>query len=278
LLFIIELIFFISLKQTTDFLLYPQNNSFITASIQNKEFLVLNIYRLLYFVGFSTLYWSIKYISRLRKKVADDKIAQLTIQNEKAVLEANLARTNNAFLQQRLNPHLLFNSLDFIHSSVDKYSEEGADCVALLTEMMHFSLSETDAAGKVPLEDEVQQLHHLIKINQYRYNQKMPLAFHQDGRFENHRIIPLVLLTLAENVFTHGDPRKDALLSLDITEFGLLKFITQNAIKPRKRKENRKPTGLKNIQIRLNYTYGEDYRLTFNENKDVFTTELTLQL
>ncbi|MFD2146268.1 histidine kinase [Mucilaginibacter antarcticus] len=56
-----------------------------------------------------------------------------------------------AYLQQQISPHLLFNTLTFIHNTYYKHSRTASQCVLLLVDIMRFSLEEVDIKGKTTL-------------------------------------------------------------------------------------------------------------------------------
>ena len=140
LLFVLQFIVFMLIKAVLDVSLAPQAGS-VAAMLQTVHtYLFLNIFRGVYFCVFSTFYWVAGNIAGYRKKAALSEKNQLIALKDKAELEQRLAETRNAYLQQQLNPHLLFNSLSFIYSSVYPHSAEASRCVLLLSEIMRFSL------------------------------------------------------------------------------------------------------------------------------------------
>ncbi|MCR8560431.1 histidine kinase [Mucilaginibacter sp. BJC16-A38] len=236
-----------------------------------KAMAMLDLLRIIYFAAFGTLYWAINNINNYQKKADAAEIKSLKNARETADLEIKLARSQNAYLQQQINPHLLFNSLNFIHSSVYKLSREAAENIILLSDIMRYSLEETDADGKINLEKEAEQIENLIY--------PLDISYLTEGGLAEHKIIPLVLMTLTENLFKHGDlSKKQAIIKLTVKDHGELKFYTFNHKRPQPPVERIKSIGIENIKIRLNYAYGPDYKLAVNQTDEIYESELTLQL
>jgi len=247
--------------------------------IQVKQLAALDLYRCIFFAALATLYWTALNISRFQKQAAEAKIKQLTAERDNLMLEGDLAKAQNAYLQQQISPHLLFNSLNFIHNTVYKHSEEAAENVLLLAEIMRFTLEGTGLDGKIPLERELEQLKNLIMINQSRFDYPLDIDYSVSGNTAGHRIIPLVLMTLLENVFKHANLRgKPAYASVSVSGTGLLVFETGNYKSPHSSFGRIQSLGIKNIRLRLDYTYADNYSLEIREQEDYYQSTLTVQL
>ncbi len=246
-----------------------------------KKFLALNIFRGIYFIGFSTLYWSVLRMMSFNKRVHETETAQLITLKEKAELERNLAEAMNAYLQQQINPHLLFNALSFIHNTYAKHSREAAQCVLLLVDIMRFSLNEVSINGKTSLDKEIEQIQNYIEINQLRFDYALFIDFQAEGDFESYQIIPLVLLTLTENIFKHGYLKKqeaEAKLHITVNDHNELSFVSWNLKGDRPDHKRTRSIGIKNAVKRLEYSYKGQYNLVIKDEEDSYGLELRVQL
>jgi len=244
-----------------------------------KSMGTLDLFRNIYFAALGTLYWTIKNINSYQKKADTAEISRLKAANDNADLAVRLAKSKNAYLQQQINPHLFFNTLNFIHNSVYKLSREAAENIILLSDIMRYSLEATDSEDKVTLGNEAEQIKNLIKLNRFRFDYPLDISYATEGNLDSHKIIPLVIMTLAENLFKHGDLcGKPAIIRLSVSDGGSLKFYTSNYKRPKPPVKTLKSIGLENIRIRLNYTYYNNYRLTVNETDEIYESELSLNL
>jgi LytS/YehU family sensor histidine kinase len=270
------MLLFLAIKMLLDYL-YSKEPGLAFTDI--RQFIPFDVNRNLFFAGLATLFWAASNIAAFERKAKDAEIKQLMAARDNLTLEASLARSQNALLKQQINPHLLFNSLNFIHSLVYNNSPEAAENVILLADIMRYGIEETDKDGKILLAAEVEQIHNLIRISQARFEHSNMVDFSVYGEVANQRLIPMVLITLVENVFKHGDLRDyPATINLVLTQPGKLKFFIRNQSKAIIPFARLRSTGLENIRIRLDFTYGPDYTLSTREDDGFFEAELNISL
>ncbi|NVM66900.1 LytS/YehU family sensor histidine kinase [Mucilaginibacter sp. SG538B] len=206
-------------------------------------------------------------------------LMQTIAEKDKSDLQLRYAEAQNAFLKQQINPHLLFNTLNTIYSAVYVNAPTESEAVLLLSEIMRYSYEEPDGQGLVPLEKELSQLKNLIHLNSYRFSSNVQLDYRIKGNPQNYKIIPLVLITLTENMFKHGDLRMiPRSVEITISENGHLTFVGKNVPKVPGKEEPTTSIGLINTRLRLDYAYKDNYQLDISHTNDLFTLELTINL
>jgi sensor histidine kinase YesM len=230
-----------------------------------------SFYRGTFFQMLSTGYWFAR------------RSVQLQVQKRRQeealrVAEHSLMEANLAFLKNQINPHFLFNSLNFLYAQVYPHSELAAQGILLLAETMRYALHE-EIHGKVMLDQEVRHLHNYIALNQLRFNNQLQIDFTQQGSTHFLRIIPLVLITFVENCFKHGeltDAAHPLRIRLAVVE-SKLTFETYN----KKRlgpKEKSTGIGLANTRQRLDLLYPGRYTLALDNNPDYYSCQLIIDL
>jgi two-component system, LytTR family, sensor kinase len=219
----------------------------------------------LLFIGISFAYWFAKRSYRAEKK--QQKL-------EREVLDAKL----NA-LKHQINPHFLHNTLSFIYTKSLPFSEQLAGAIAKLSEMMRYSLGETDVDGKVSLEKEVLHIKNFIDIQQMRFDNRLNISFAITGDLCQCRVMPLLLITFVENAFKHGK-LQDADYPLNIrlwTVQRLLCFEVRNR-KANWKKEEAHGIGLENVRNRLHLVYPQQHVLNIHDGEDEFIVNLKINL
>ncbi|RYG21841.1 MAG: histidine kinase [Chitinophagaceae bacterium] len=259
--------FFVDVILTTLKLIpYQLNYGFST------QFLLRNVYRGMYFMGISGGYYFLRNYIKQRKHSVDLEKAQLNAVIKQKNTEQELFKAQNAFLKAQINPHFLFNTLSFIHNKVSVSSPEAADAVISLSEMMRYALSSDERGGTIILEDEMEQVLNLIGLFKLRKSAPLYLKAVFAADAKPLPFIPLILLTLTENMFKHGqlhDANHEATLKVYI-ENEMLCFETRNLSQPQK--SNRAHTGLANIKHRLTYAYGESIHFEYATDADQYFT------
>jgi two-component system LytT family sensor kinase len=223
----------------------------------------------------STLYWSITYASTKTKENLQIQLKLQNMENEKVIAEKQ-------FLQSQINPHFLYNTLNFFYAKSLSLSPELAESVLLLSNIMRYSLEQKEnSSGMVFLEDEIEHINNVIKINQFRFNNKLQIQFLISGSISKVRIVPLVLITLVENAFKHGellDPAVPVMITLTINENKqAIEFMVKNKKKTGP-KEMGTGIGLENTKKRLEFAYNHNHKMELKNEDEFYTAILQLPL
>lgn len=232
---------------------------------------VLSLYRGSFFLFVSLGYWFARHAIGL-------EIQKREQQQQLRATERSLTEANLAFLKSQINPHFLFNSLNFLYAQVYPHSEKAAQGILLLADTMRYALHE-DKNGKVMLAQEVQHLHNYIALNQLRFNNQIQVQFEVTGSPDFLLILPLVLVTFVENCFKHGElaaPDSPLLIRLALVK-NQLSFHTHNK-KRHGPKEKSTGIGLRNTRQRLELAYAGRYELLITNEAEYYTCSLIIEL
>jgi LytS/YehU family sensor histidine kinase len=160
------------------------------------------------------------------------------------------------------------------------HNPEVAQAVTLLSEIMRYALGqEEDKDGFVLLSTEVDHMKNVIEMNQLRFNGNLKIRWWEEIDNLNVRIPPLILITLLENAFKHGE-LSDEHHPLDIkleSARGKLWFYIQNK-KKKGVKEMSNGIGLANVTKRLQLMYGVKHSFQIREDEQYYIAELTIIL
>ncbi|UKT63108.1 sensor histidine kinase [Pedobacter mucosus] len=247
-----------------------------------KEFIMGSIWRSLYFIGFSTGYVYILKSFEDRKKVEALERQSLVTQIEKQTLENDLVHSQNNYLRSQINPHFLFNTLNFIYNDARKKAPMAADAIMNLAEMMRYALKRPEASEMVSLNEEIEQIEHLINLHKLRTANTINLQLDVIGDMFGLRFPPLILLTLVENIFKHGNvthSSQTALIRISY-ERNTLNITTINMINEIRGAERESHNvGIDNINKRLKNFYGDNYIFKFFKDPlNRFITEIDVKV
>ncbi|WP_316828750.1 sensor histidine kinase [Pedobacter miscanthi] len=191
-------------------------------------------------------------------------------------LKYQLVIAEKDFLRTQINPHLLFNTLTFIRNASKNNPENVAVAIAALTELMEYAL-EDSKSELVPLAQEIAQMENLIKLNRLRFEHLLNLSYTKDINNSKVVILPIIFLTLVENLFKHGilnDPDHPASIEICANEQEIY-FRTSN-LAARNGKTAGGQTGLKNISARLEHAYPTNHSFIYGFNNNRFETQLKI--
>ncbi len=234
------------------------------------------IYRFIYIAGLSTGFRIAINLIKSHKKNLEFITETLIHEREKESLRTELVSAELSFLRSQINPHFLFNSLNSVYNRIRKNDPHSAEYVMALADLMKYALQPQGAEDKVPIESELEHISNFIKLQRMRYATDIDFNVSMDDK--ELKIIPLLLITMVENVFQHGDLKNEqSRPAIEITvSGGELVLQTKNLI----RKDHRPGNGLgmANIRKRLELQYKNRYILEYSADQDIFKLKLVIKL
>lgn len=266
---VIQISFYILAHYTADLILIAiQIVKVNKPYLLNHDFILRNLYRGIFFMGFSTGYYFLKTYLNEKQKTIDlerQKLHALLVQKD---IEQNLYQAQNAYLRAQIKPHFLFNSLNFIYNEVNTHSAVAASAILSLSDMMRFALSSEEGSEEILLGDEIQQVYNLISLTKMRKLDTFIDVFIED-KVKTLPFLPLIILTLVENMFKHGDlSDENRPGSLNVYMDDGLVIETSNLNAPSQ--SDRKSNGIANITSRLKYKYGELCEISHSLDSDQY--------
>ena len=229
----------------------------------NMDVLFANLYRCVYVLGFATGYYFFSSYLSSRKREELLQKENLNKILEKAEYDRQLVIAQNAYLKAQINPHFLFNTLNFLHNQVSDKLPLAGEAIIRLSEMMRFALDSHQFDKEIALAEEIEQVENLLFLSSIRQESNFNVLLQCEEEVKAIKIIPMVLLTLVENIIKHGDisdPNNPATLRI-YRDVNCLIIESQNLIKVNFTKFYSSKSGLKNLTERLFYEYKEEFVL-----------------
>ena len=195
---------------------------------------------------------------------------------EKASAELN-------FLKAQIHPHFLFNTLNNLYALAVKKSDDTADGIAKLSEMLDYMLYQCNEP-KVLVSKEVEHIQNYIDLELLRYGTRLSLNFDHEIDDPNARITPLVLPSIVENAFKHGvsgainQPIVDISLIVQNQKLHLKVFNTKPEIKSEDPKNYKMGIGITNIKRQLELVYPNRYEWLIDERSNSYEVNLNINL
>lgn len=189
--------------------------------------------------------------------------------------ERKMRRADLRLLQEQINPHFLYNTLDTIVWLIEGHdSDKAVNMVMSLSEFFRLVLSK----GKeyITIREEEMHIRSYLEIQQVRYQDILEYEIRIDPELYQYRILKLTLQPLVENSLYHGIKYKRAkgtiLITGQLTD-GEIHFKVQDngvgmepqelerlrgeIIKPCK--DTEKGFGLANVNERIRMNFGAKY-------------------
>ncbi|MFD2247484.1 sensor histidine kinase [Pontibacter ruber] len=224
---------------------------------------------------FDNLYWSMPGIFLGGVVWAFETTLQKERENRNLKQEKTQAEL--AFLKTQINPHFLYNTLNYLYSLAYPVSDKLAGAIIKLSDLMRYMLHESKD-GKVDLQKEVDYLHNYLDIYRLRFEDNFFVNFTIQGQVNGQRVPSLVLIPFVENALKHGvvdDASAPLTINLQLEKDSLY-FEVSNRIN-KSQKDQTTGIGLPNIRRRLELIYPGKYSLYVHEDGRQYKTMLRLQ-
>ena len=218
-------------------------------------------------------------IQRLLAEIYQEKLHadRLTIQQKDAEFK---------MLASQINPHFLYNTLETIRMKARKSGQKDIEeIVKMLARIMrsYIQISETDTT----LKKEIELVECYLKIQQYRFGERIRYHIDVEPALTEYKILPLVIQPIVENSIIHGLESKegegnigiractgDESVVISVEDDGL--GIPAEKLEAMRQRLNRydekgRHIGVANVHQRVRLKYGEAYGVRIESREGLFT-------
>lgn len=236
-------------------------------------------------VAFAIIFFSSPFLLAFKWQKQEASIAKLKQETTQAELK---------WLQQQINPHFLFNTLNNLYSLTLTKSEQAPDCILKLASLLRFVVYQ-GGKERVSLTEELGYLRDYIALQELRVSHKAKITLELEEQLLSHqqwRIAPLLLVIPIENAFKHGVDVSDQAswcqikiaLTGNCLRLTCINSVSQNTLQRAKRigqmqsKEDESGLGLENLTRRLELMYKGRYSFQTYAGEHEFRAELMIEL
>ena len=197
--------------------------------------------------------------------------------------ERKMRKAELRLLQEQINPHFLYNTLDAIVWLIeDGKSEQAEDMVVSLSTFFRTVLSR--GREYISIREEEQHIQSYLKIQKVRYQDILRYEIQMDPELYPYETLKMTLQPLVENALYHGVKNKRNGGTIRISgrrDGGLIRFcveddgigmdeeellhLREEIQKPCK--ETDKGFGMANVNERIRMNFGSNYGLTIDSEK-----------
>lgn len=187
-------------------------------------------------------------------------------------------------LQNQINPHFLYNTLDSIIALIDRGEGEKAQrMVVALSRFFRISISR--GHNIIPLKDEIEHARNYLLIQKMRFGDSFDFRIEKEEGLDGLYVVKLILQPIIENSIAHGmkegEPgsilikafkdEKFLYLAVQDNGYGMLKDKLEALDASMRSRESYQGVGLKNVYERLRVYYGEEADVVIESEPDVGT-------
>ena len=198
---------------------------------------------------------------------------------KKKEMERAMAKADLLNLRYQLQPHFLFNTLNSIYSLILIKSDDAAEGILKLSNVMRYIVEESEN-DHVLLSKELFYIKDYIALQLIRTDNSLDFTYTQNGVNDKVKIVPMILLNFIENAFKYGvNAEENSKISIDLNLVDdQLNFKVFNNIVNHAAADESTKVGMKNTTERLEKLYPGKFTLNIDENKKSYFVELNLNL
>jgi two-component system, LytTR family, sensor kinase len=252
------------LKYIVIYNLLPSISRFPHLTVDPSHFFLTGIWWIIHYMLYAWFYW-------YYHKSINLQAQNFNLHNQKLKLQYN-------YLQAQINPHFLYNTLNFLYTEAQESNEKLADAIIALSRIMRYSIAEGNEKDTIALEQEVEVLDKYILLHQLRFDNQLNIQFTKEIEKTGIQIPPYILITLVENAFKHGQFSKEEetlYIHLHCTDTNMV-FYTENTINPLPKHQSGSGVGLTNVAERLRLTYNGQQHLQYYMKENRFIVRLEI--
>lgn len=216
-----------------------------------------------------------------------------TLIDENYVMTIRERESELAALQAQINPHFLYNTLDFLYwSAIEKDEEELGECILALSQLFRLVLNQ--GKSEVTVEQETELVSRYLQIQKMRFSKRLTYEIEIEPEIKNSKIPKLIIQPFVENAIVHGFENVAGACRLLITgrkENDHIRFeIIDSGIGMRQEqidalwqgdsdKYSKQRIGryaIKNIRERLQLRYHDDFELEIQSTVGKGTTVIVI--
>lgn len=133
----------------------------------------------------------------------DELLARVRTQVELKRTVRDRDEAKYKLLQERMNPHFLFNSLNTVHALIGKDRVRADQALIMLADNYRF-LIDYSFISLIPFDGEWRFVENYLKLEELRFEDSLSVTMERHGDFSSIRIPPLTIQPLVENALKHG--------------------------------------------------------------------------
>jgi len=194
-------------------------------------------------------------------------------------------KTELKALQNQINPHFLYNTLDsIVWLAENNRSEDVVTTVIALARFFRISISKGQQF--ISLKDEISHIKNYLTIQKIRYVDKFEYSFEIDPQIYDQKVMKLILQPIVENAIYHGvgddevekitiragQKGKFIVFEVENTGYGITEERIAEIYEILKGNHSIASVGMRNVYLRLKLFYGDEADIKISSVLDEKTT------
>lgn len=181
-------------------------------------------------------------------------------------------------IKSKLNPHLLFNTLNNIDTLIQTKPILASSTLSKLSDLLRYAVYDTEN-DTIPIQKEIENLQKYIDLEKIRLVYPNSVSFSNSIKTSLY-LPPMIFLPFVENCFKHSNlnnPNQKIKISISENDNKLL-FNCINTINSKKQGSNDDGIGLELAKKRLDLLYPKSHKISIKQENNEFIVVLQIDL
>ena len=195
-------------------------------------------------------------------------------------LRENQFKIKLKYLENQIQPHFFFNTLNNLYSLSLESSDKVPDVIIKLSNLMEYVLYDVKGTKFVPLIKEIDYIQNYIEIEKLRF-ENVEVSINLESNIEDVKVPPLIFISLVENAFKHGGLNNQNLkikINCKVIDNKTLDFEILNNFVISPNINHKGGIGLVNTKKRLKLIYKNNYSLKHTTKLNYYIIRLQIPL
>lgn len=221
----------------------------------------------------SILFPVVAFVAIILLSFLEREVNILEIENKRVSLERELQQSKFIQLNQQIQPHFLFNTLNAI-TSLGRLGrlEDSVNSLETLSLFLRYNYLEKEPL--VHFSKELQHTENYLSIQQIRFGKRLKIKIQIDPHAKDTLLPPYTMQTLVENAFKHGLEKKpgDKFIHISLRRQGnwvILDVIDNGPFYQSENSISPPGVGLKNLKKRFELTFDMQTKLTLDKKDEL---------
>lgn len=200
--------------------------------------------------------------------------------NQKLTIERDLQKAELNRIEQTIQPHFLFNSLNSISALMVLDANEAQRMLLLLSDYLR-QMVRKEKSITCRLEEEIEDVKLYLEIEKIRFKERLEIEFENDGDNLDYQIPVFILQPLVENAVKYGlygtDEKVKICIASRILKDKMLEISISNPYDAETQQTQKgEGFGLSSIKKKLNLLYHRNDLLKIEKSENQFKATLKL--
>uniref|UniRef100_UPI0024BBE23C sensor histidine kinase n=1 Tax=Alistipes indistinctus TaxID=626932 RepID=UPI0024BBE23C len=215
------------------------------------------------------------------KENAELEKSLLEMENENLKKDELLAQSEVKMLQNQINPHFLFNTLNNIYALVALNPQQAQYALHSLSQLLRYVLYDNNQQ-MMPLSKELAFIRSYVELMSLRLSKQVQLEVNLPEDDRGYQVAPLLFIALIENAFKHGVSATEPSfihISFALTGGDTLICTVENSCFPKNELDRSgSGIGLENLRRRLSLLYPGQHILRMEKIGEQYVAQMVLTL